>query len=604
MKRGMGLILVLLLVVGMLPVPAVLAAPAPDFSALAAYFPAETPFYMALGTAEADFLPLDALLATVLNAVPGTEGVNLRVTDLLDLALSDAAGTTFSQAVRPWLGDGVAVGIFELETTMTATSINTGTPEDAPFAFAVDLADRPALEAFLNQTLLQGGVAAAFSMKEEGEQTLYTSNNPDDDALLIVRDEVLLLGNAAGMAYVQGGVTDSLGDAAAFNAALDLLPADDYSMVIVVNSEAFQASLLAEAADQGLALAAEDLSTVYPVAAVGLAVLDGKAIALDMAQPLVNAPAADSGAVIYQPLPPLDLDFAVHVPADSLLTIMGSDFSAMVDLLELVVRMGLEQTLDLAALGVEADMPGLESADEMMAQMEQMRAEVDMGLMEAEQAIFDATGLRLREDVIDWMTGDYAFTFRVENDALLEAQPSELPIGIGMVTAATDAGAAQAVLDGLMQALSAANTADAEAVVKQEAVGDGTAIVIQSAPSMVLEVGFPISFMVGADDEVFAFGTRDTVEAALIPANGGLAAEARYIGALPFLVEDTTALWFFNLAALGPAMLADMSPAEAADAALVLNLLDSVTLSGTTYADGSSVARLAIVLNGGGFDMQ
>ena len=78
---------VLLLVVGMLPVPAVLAAPAPDFSALAAYFPAETPFYMALGTAEADFLPLDALLATVLNAVPGTEGVNLRVTDLLDLAL-------------------------------------------------------------------------------------------------------------------------------------------------------------------------------------------------------------------------------------------------------------------------------------------------------------------------------------------------------------------------------------------------------------------------------------------------------------------------------------------------------------------------------------
>lgn len=86
-----------------------------DLEALTAYFPKDTMLYMAARTDEDFITTLDSLVESATTQLPESmfgQGFPVTLTTAIDLITAQAAGGSFEDAIRPWLGDTLAAGMY------------------------------------------------------------------------------------------------------------------------------------------------------------------------------------------------------------------------------------------------------------------------------------------------------------------------------------------------------------------------------------------------------------------------------------------------------------------------------------------------------------
>jgi hypothetical protein len=188
------------------------------------------------------------------------------------------------------------------------------------------------------------------------------------------------------------------------------------------------------------------------------------------------------------------------------------------------------------------------------------------------------------------MTGSYAAFMTVDSEALAAGLPDEMPYGLGLAVQVTDPAAVDKLMDGLETGLE--NQDETDLTVSQDTIGGSPVFVLEDVEA---DEG-TFDLVVGGRENAFLVATRDEAEDALTMTGGGLAASAYFQDAAAYSVPDASLVMFLNWQAAAPIMLADASPEEAADTALALSLMDSLTISAAVQPNGAGVSRLVIML--------
>jgi hypothetical protein len=567
------LVLVVLLVVAVSAMPAA-AVPVDELTELAAYYPADTAVFFTLRTDTAYIETIDGLIGRIVDAVPGVPPVSL--TQELDRMSQEASGGSFEEVFGPWLGDKAAFGF----TDLAATADNDRENDITAFLLTVEITNRAAAVEYLNTV-----AEDRYEVTEGSDYTVFLPVEADSDLESLppvaVGDDVIFLG---GIEAAMAGMPDpALSGSDAFAAGLDSLPGDDYNILGFVNAEAITEFAETEIpADSPDAASLASLQTLGPVA-FGFTLVDGRSLTADVAVALDLEMLSEMTGVADYAMTPIDMSFADYIPAGTPLVVISSNLSA---------------TYENALTSLEslAAMQGEEAQDEL-----------EKGLQQITFALRGLTGLDLEEDILSWMTGEYALYLGLtpaveEADNLFAALADGLPVNFGLlVDASADPEAAAGVVDGIAQAIDFAATQSGEATeieTSDETIGGTDALVITITDR---GLPFPIELLVASNEEVFVFGTRGAVQAALAP-DGSLSSDAAFQEALGYALPDASA--FLYLAGEGLQPLANLAATaggpEAEEQAEVLRsvfgLLSSSSASSTMGADGMQVQRWVITL--------
>jgi hypothetical protein len=428
----------------------------------------------------------------------------------------------------------------------------------------------------------------------------------NDADLVIVRDDVLLFSaNTDSTVIVASGLqSPSLFEQPAFTGALGWLPADSYNITIyadVVNDIlAASASMDADTASamEMLEQIGFSMDSVGPVV-VGFTILDGSVLTIDEAQ--AYDPAA--GPMMIAIPGPVDMTFAARIPAGVPLALHGTGLKTQ-----------LEATAQSysALFEAMAAQPGMD-ADE----IEAARAQVEKQLMQVNNLFTSFTDLNFNEDVLSWMDGD-AIAFIGFSPDINASSPMGLmaafPLEFGVGIEATDPAKAQAAVEGFTKALnqlaamanvsmgssgSASQPADEITVTTDTLNGVSVTVVTLIAK----DLPWPVELLMGANDSVFALGTRSAVSA-MFAADGGLTSNPEFQAAQAYMLPNPTAVAWLNPAGLLP--LADLAEAmtdpnssgsDAASARSLLTFIRSATATSAYDTDNNVMrARLTLTL--------
>ncbi len=606
-------LLVLTLLAGLLLglVPALAASPTAELTALAQYFPFDAPAYAALRTGDDTIAELDKLLATVLAKLPAAVPVpeNFSLQFALDSLAQEAGTADFATGIRSWLGDYAAIGLTVQDDPTTAASEGT--------LLAAQITDRAAAEAFWKAILDRSGSSGPNYEVVEGDAfTLFAiqSDPPIDGGGLLFTDNVMLLGveNLQKLLVTRAA---KLAQNETFQQTLALLPASQYSGLVYLNVPA----LANDTPDSRMAAA------LLGPQALGFTLLDERSLVLDVASQLGDTSVLTGQGVTLPALSPVDPAFAAYLPADASLVAHASSLAAVYDSLLATAR---------ATAGQNGQSP----------------EDFEKNINQLKFAVRGFTGLDLEDDILSWMTGDFALFASIDSPAisrLLEQVMSNqtpmletLPFSAGLVVEATDAAKAQALVAGLSKALTQLTAQNQDITLSTETIG-GAAVTVLSAP-LEVQSGFKVPFevVIGANDAVFVIATR-AAAAAILEGQPGLSGDAAFVEAGPYLLPDATSIWymdnngfsfftgFMTLGLLGPAIgnvfdsiVADLESGAVStltpeqiqqqqDAALrrqqeqleqarsLYVFLNSVLNSGTistTSVDGSTLSRFVLTL--------
>jgi hypothetical protein len=219
------------------------------------------------------------------------------------------------------------------------------------------------------------------------------------------------------------------------------------------------------------------------------------------------------------------------------------------------------------------------------------------------------TGLDLREDVISWMTGNYAMFIQLNpelNTSSAFGVFATFPVDFGLAVEATDPAKAAATVEGLTKGIEQAVTMfggssdETEVVITNETiVGTSTTVITITAEG----APWPIELLMGANGEVFALGTRNAVQA-IFARDGGLPSNAAYQNAQTYVLADAYGLGYLGTEGLLPVadLIAAMNDDEEDSAQVqavrdVLNLIRSATISQSFNADGTARGRAVLTLS-------
>jgi Protein of unknown function (DUF3352) len=545
-------ILVLLLVVVILALSALptLAVPPADLNVLARYFPADTPIFASTRTDDEFVESLDAVLAKIGAAIPDAlppmtiaEGLDQVVGQLYE-------DGTFAENIRPWLGDTASVAVTSLGANLN--------DNEAPVIFALSIKDQAATSAFLDDMLTKGNVD--FTRVEKDDYLLLLDADDSDQEMvmqsaILLRDDVLMVTNDASSLPTDGLPESPLSADADFTSALDSLPEDSYNLTAYIAfTDIFQTVMASQPEAMDALGAFGSIFDAIGPQVWGFTILDGISPTIDIVQKLGDLSAlGDAGLVMGTPKP-INLDFAVHVPANAPLAIFASD-------LKTSIGGALDNLVNMSEM--IAGMPNTTgmSPEELQQSIEQF-----------EQAFTAITGLDFRSDVLDWMSGDYAL-FLMLNPALdtssMMGLMSAFPVDFGLAIEATDPAAAQNMVEGLTRGLNqtlamAGLSGDATEepgnpqpkvdVTSEDLTGTAVTVITITAP----DVPWPIELLMGANDEVFALGTRSAVTAILNP-DGGLPSNPEFARAQASMLDNPISLAWLGTEGLLP--LADLAAA-------------------------------------------
>lgn len=547
-----------------------------DFSDLARYFPDDSTAFIGVRTDDAMIDDIDGLIESLGTAIPEIAEEEVNVRELLDLfTLLGGFGGTFDEAIRPWLGDSVALGVNDLSDYLSLDMDMEMTTNDMmelglPLMIAIESTNAEEATAF-------------WSAQLETEPTEFDNFVVIDveELDVLIGEDVILVGEMDSLIASYTGDLSPLSEYENFGATIDLLPHDDYGILAYADltglmesvesmMEDMQADDMMGDMDMDMAML-EDIFPTPSAMALGFVLIDDRNLVMDFAA-LPGENMVDSPAFSVQN--PVDLTFAEHIPANAQLVVMdnnfGPEFLGVFDLLSAMSP--LVQGL-MEGFSGEMDMMGMGDANGMTMNLD--LSEADLGMLVESLltlAIEDLLGLNLRDDILSWMEGDYAMFIslvEVESD-------SELPVEVAFVTETTDADATATMIDAILVAL-----AENEVEIPPE-----------------------INLILNTNGDIFVAGIGDSAEYALSGDGESLADSDAFTYAQESLfLEDANAIWFINVAPMVELlpMMAEIAGAGdgemMSDVEEVLGLFDSLSLTSTQADDGTAVVRMAITLN-------
>lgn len=552
------------------------ATPTDELTALARFFPEKTLFFASVRTDDDFFAMLDDVINLIEENMP-EEVISEpdTIEELLDqmIAPNPNIDGGFSEAIRPWLGNTAAIGFPSLTELLDDNTYN---DLSGPVLLAAEITDRAGVEAFFDQIIPD---EAPLNIEQIPDYTLITPDDPDNDSAIYIGNEVLLITNSTAL-LPQDTITGSLRDAADFTNSLSYLPESEYSAVVYINMPEFLRQIIVREFDP------EELVTLGRLSPLmegiggqvwGATILEGRSIVLDIAQPITDPSIYEEIGMSVPSSTPISYDFARFIPAGTPFVIQSTDLNSVYKTLIDSYRRTIEMM----------EVEGSTGGEELERSLEQM-----------EFAIRGMTGLDLEDDILSWMTGNYALAFGFSpalEDLPRSGIPSSFPVEFGFLVEATDAEAAQAVVDGIAQALSMVSSDDF--TLTEETFGDVTAQVISASDD---DLPFPVEFVFGASDEVFIFGTPRMAEAALNPGDG-LAADPSYVEMQEFALDEPTTLYYLSGEGLTPlvnGLVVTRSVNEWDEDAIksLFRLLSSSSVSTTMLEDGSVLYRIVLTL--------
>ena len=591
MKKLLLIVFVAALLLGVVPV---FATPTAQLNDLARYFPTDTPIFIASRFDDDYFQTLDAIIDRVRAVVPDNDIPPITIEQALNQALTNmGAEITFQGDVRPWLGDTIAAGVMNIQQTNTRRLLRGRMDGESPFAFAASITDRTAATNFITDMIARNG--SEFDQAETGGFTILT--DPDDpNGNVVIGDDVLLVTNISDFATQMP--EDSLATNSTFTDAFADLPESDYNATVYLN--------LGDVLNQAME-SDPDFDEIPPQFGAlfnsigtqvwGLTILDDVHFTVDVVSELsyletYAALLGLEGAELESLMSPIDPSFAAHIPASAPLAVHSSNVgSALLKILEVFDG----DTPFFDALGASAD--DMEEAQE--------------ALSEFEATFTRFTELDLREDVLSWMTGDYAMFLALNPDANFNSifgLMTTIPVDIGLAVEVTDPAAAANAVAGLatgfdrlgaLVAVGADEDNNVSFEITSESIA-GTDVTVMTLETD--EIPWPVELLMGANDEVFALGTRNAVQA-ILARDGGLPSNAYFASTQNLALDNTYAQYFLGIEGLLPLTDLAESMADEGDEANVavlrdvLGLISGGIITQSIDVDGNAVSRAVLSLS-------
>jgi hypothetical protein len=322
----------------------------------------------------------------------------------------------------------------------------------------------------------------------------------------------------------------------------------------------------------------------------GATILDGRSFTIDVAL----KPSTTGQTAFSTISTPIDLDFARFMPQNTLLMGQGSNLKQAYD-----VGISLLRTSTIGSQIVDQTLQQISSATSII-------------------------GLNFQNDIMGWLTGDYAIYLAADNNRLISiaSNPSSALLGdlgmeFGLLIKVTDSGKASNVVERLAGVLGLAGS-QVGLRVNREQIGGANAIVIDLS-----NLGLPLKFVIGANNDVLVMGTYNSARDAL-NGSGGLNGGGRYRDARGYMLGNSTTLAYIDrevlqsavlLVVLGPRINTvfnniiggsnrsssmPLSQAEIQQlqnvASRVISLFNTSTITTTVLSDGTFLARANITL--------
>lgn len=584
-KTAVLLGMFLILSLGLMPQSAT-AAPLDGLEELAKHFPADTSVLMALRWDDDRIAELDGFIAKLVERMPSA-GIppGMGVEQMLDLALGQSIGGSYSDTIEPWLGDYMGVAVFEFETiflqAMNASANAFSDQPEVPAVFAATITDRAAATAFVDNLIEQMLGADNFVITEQGVFSRYTSDNPFLEIDMIIGDDVLMLGNTAGIDAALAGT--GLDQHVPFINSIDILPADTYHALVYFDYE--QYSNL-----QAMALEMMDMQDVidlppayYPGAVMGLT-LTSDVFLYDIAVAITEDAVPESDPpYLFEALPPINQEFTALLPADTIAMFQGSDFTVMYGIFDLTLRMGLEQYSQMMSAPAFSSGGGFDMA--------MIQSEIDAGIAEFNTTFTDYTGLTYPDDVVNWMTGDYMMYFSLSPEVFENPMAIMTGFDLGMAFESGVPDAPLTLLGGIQQAIDRlmTETDSSEVTVTTEKFNDSQVIVMGDSSGQA-----PFELLIGASSDVMVLGNRSAAEQILAPLGDRFVDTDNYARFLQYLVVNPTQVFYVDLSIFAPLAEMTASGGNVEEDIAILSLLENFVISGTTFDDHSSIVRMSI----------
>lgn len=486
MKRGLAVLLAALMLVVASPVAWALDATTGPAS-MARFFDARTSIFLSVRIDDGYLDALSGIINRIAEKLPpGIAPSGLLPLDLRALLDSQLALDNISLAdIRGAVGDYVAVGFDDIEAFI-ASSEQGGNPEG--FFIALAVRDRAAL-----MNLIASNIAGIPMEESFG----FTILRPNSDAVIAIGDEVLYIAPSS-VTLPLGTRMATLLSTSGFQASAAAMPAASYNIYAYVAYADLFRALDAASGGMGTAGLAPELMELLPqTLAFGATILDNSVLTIDVAiDQMIEG-------VFTTPVTPA---FGAFVPNNVDLLVWGADLNGYVNYL-----------LDI--------LPGSLAASGMS--QEQARMEIANALRDFTRA----TGIDLREDVLSWMTGDFAIYSTLDLEPLTRLivagafgtrAPNlpEAPFEFGVAIATNNpAKTAETVtkLTTLVRA-AVANALQVRVNDVNESGFTGIELLITlplDGPSRTTS----IDILLGSTDQIFFFGTTKTAQGLLAGQN-------------------------------------------------------------------------------------
>jgi hypothetical protein len=305
---------------------------------------------------------------------------------------------------------------------------------------------------------------------------------------------------------------------------------------------------------------------------LGMTLLDGRSLAMDVSMTFDS----EAMAAMMPAVAPFDPAFAEHLPSGTQLAIQGADPAAY-----------FEQMMTSLTMLAEVQ-PGFDQGSP---------AEIMAGL---EFAIQGVTGLDLQDDILSWMTGQYAIGMSIDLPILTEGSPSEDDVArafqFAFVAENTTGEGAQALVTGLTTGLTQLSQASPgnEVTLSEETMGGAPALVISIESRGMRD---PFQIVIGGNESVFVIGTPAMAQAALSP-DGGLNSDPGYQDAAAVALDSAVQFLYGNGDLLNTLLEVSLFGRPVGDEAseLAIGPLFSSASISATYTQDDVSARMVLTV--------
>lgn len=530
---------------------------------LSEYFPSDTTVYSVMRVDDDQIQTLDNLFIHIQSFIrsplttPFLGDEPFSLSQSLDQMTDVLFQEDFDIAIRPWLGDWVAIGVFNVVLDVE----NFNPSADVGTLIVIEITDREKAISFIEK-LTEFDPNQTFTRTESADYTIFNSNEWENNNILI-DDSALMIASDYAMAAVQDGFESLIATNPAFIETMALLPEDEYSIIaffdfepiaraIFEMTQAVQqsfAEVVAQSPNSSLPLSfttssyddflpdgvtMDDVMSAFGDLAIGFTIVDEYTLMFDSAQNPENIEIMNFNVTLPD-LQPADPSFLRFVPEDVAMFAHGTDIKSQIE-------------VTLAAGQMQLDI--LERNPELLEQYRQLGFTTAQDEIDRIDAIIEPeTGLTVIDDIFGWMTGDYVIFAKYDPhhksmffSYYYPEQELKQNLEVGMIIEVNDRNHVQNLIDSLGSAIPMI-VGDMELTVSKEMIGESSVAVIH-VPLHNLLIP-PLDFVIGVNDEVLVIATRD-IATQLLTGDGGFNESPSYSAVQTRWLPDSNSRFYMG----------------------------------------------------------